>query len=109
MNKILISARNWLAHNWLQVLAIIFLLGAFANIAVYAYFQAMNWIVMGAALMSAYNAKRLGIRWAMWFFVVLAILFNPVAAIYLSADQWLIADRIAILVFLVSFFVIRKK
>jgi hypothetical protein len=109
MQKIFVSVKNWLAFNWLPVLAIAFLTGAFAGITVYAYFQAMNWVVMGAALMTASNAKKLNIRWAMWFFVALAILFNPIAAIYLSAEQWLMADRLAIAVFLVSFFIIRKK
>ena len=48
--------KYWLDDNWLKLLAIIFLLGTFANFP-YAYFQLTNWIVTGAALMTSNQAK----------------------------------------------------
>ena len=100
---------QWIQDNWLKLLAIALALGALAPIPYYAYFQLMNWVVVGAALMTAWQAYKLGKLFPAWLFVLVAVVFNPLAPFYFSADVWRIADVVVAALFLVSFFLIRPK
>jgi len=94
---------------WLRTLAIVMLAGALFPVPYYAYYQLMNWIVMGAALTVAYHAYKARNEAVLWLFVLVAVVFNPVAPLHLRADVWQIADIIAILLFLISFVLLKKK
>ena len=100
---------QWIQDNWLKLLDIALALGALAPIPYYAYFQLMNWVVVGAALMTAWQAYKLGKLFPAWLFVLVAVVFNPLAPFYFSADVWRIADVVVAALFLVSFFLIRPK
>ena len=99
---------NWLKDNWLKLLAIAFLPGTFGNFP-YAYNQLTYWIVLGAALMTAYQARQQAKTAFMWLFIFFAVVFNPIAPFQLSRDMWMIADIVVVLLFLISFFLIRTK
>lgn len=99
----------WLQDNWLKLLAIAFALGALAPIPYFAYYQLMNWIVMGAALMTAWHAYKQNTLLATWVFVLVAVVFNPIAPLYLQADVWRIADIVVAALFAFSFFLVKSK
>jgi len=100
---------TWVRDNWLKVVAILFVLGALAPIPFYAYYQLMNWIVVGAALMAAWQAYKQNSLWLVWLFLLVAVIFNPLAPFYFSADMWRIVDIVAAVLFAISFFLIRPR
>ncbi|OGG79679.1 hypothetical protein A3A39_01765 [Candidatus Kaiserbacteria bacterium RIFCSPLOWO2_01_FULL_54_13] len=100
---------TWIRDNWLKVVAILFVLGALAPIPYYAYYQLMNWIVVGAALMTAWQAYRQNSIGIVWVFALVAVVFNPVAPLYLHTDIWRIVDIVAAVLFMLSFFLIRPR
>lgn len=97
----------WLGNNWLKVLAMAMALGALAPIPYFAYFQLMNWVVVGAALMTALHAYKQNSMWIVWIFVLVAVVFNPVAPFYFSADVWRIADIVVAILFAASLLYVR--
>ena len=103
--------QNWIGYNWLKILAIIMIVGALQTWITlpYAYFQLMNWIVVGASIVSAYRSYHLWLNPFMWLFIFVAVVFNPLAPIYLSQDIWKLADVIAIALIILSFLFIKRK
>ena len=100
--------------NWLKLVAVLLLLGAFyVSFAVidlpYAYYQLMNWIVVGAALVTSKQAGEQDMRFLMWAFLLIAVIFNPVAPLFLRADVWQVADVIVAIYFVLSFVFVRVK
>lgn len=93
----------WLGSNWLTIIAIGGICGAlyYPNLP-FAYFQLMNWAVVGASILIALHARNTSV---VWLFLIVAVLFNPIAPIYLRADVWQIVDIIAIICLFGSFFV----
>jgi hypothetical protein len=100
--------QNWFSYHWLKLLAIIFVLGALGTFP-YAYYQFMNWIVTGAALVTSMQAHQQGKTAAMWLFIFVAVVFNPLAPLYLRADVWDVADLVAALLFLIAILTIRPS
>lgn len=107
--------KQWLGTHWLTVLAIVLVLGAIVAGAglipspPYAYYQLMNWAVVGASVMTAHRAHMQMNSVIMWIFVALAVVFNPLAPLYLRADVWIGADVLAIVLFLFSFVLVRTR
>lgn len=98
---------TWLQDNWLKVLAIALALGALAPIPYFAYFQLMNWVVVGAALVTAWQAYKLNKLWLTWIFALVAVVFNPLAPFYFSGDVWRFTDIVVSLLFVASFFLVK--
>ena len=107
--------KTFLNNNWLKLAAITMLLGAlvssFSALSTlpYAYYQLMNWAVAGAALMIVWQTYKSRNLCLMWFFALIAVVFNPIALIYLNAFAWQIADIIVAVLFAVSFFLIKER
>ncbi len=99
----------WIRDNWLKVIAIGLALGALAPVPYFAYFQLMNWIVVGAALMTVLQAYKQNSLWIVWVFAFVAVIFNPVAPLYFSPDVWRIADITVAALFALSFFLVKPK
>lgn len=95
--------KQWFSMNWLKLLAIAALLGTFGTFP-YAYYQLMNWVVVGAALVTAMHAHAKNKAFLMWLFIFVAVVFNPIAPIYLSTQVWQWSDLVVIALFLFSFF-----
>jgi hypothetical protein len=100
---------TWISENWLKVVAIALALGALAPIPYFAYYQLMNWAVVGAAIVTAWQAYKRGNEWLAWLFVVVAVVFNPIAPLYFRADVWQVADVIVAVLFLLSFYFLRPQ
>ena len=99
----------WLADNWLRLLAILMVLGVlgapFASLTLpYAYYQLMNWVVVIASVVATWQAYREHNEWVMWLFILAAVIFNPVAPLFLSAQMWQIADALVVILFALSLY-----
>jgi len=107
--------KTFLNNNGLKLVAIAMLLGAIVShfnalfTLPYAYYQFMNWAVAGAALMAVWRSYKISKPLPMWLFALVAVVFNPIASIYLSAFAWQIVDIIVIVLFLISFFAMKEK
>jgi hypothetical protein len=88
----------WFKNNWFKLLAIVVLCGAFARLP-YGYYQALRWVVAGAAAYSVFLAWNAGKRFWVGASVLLAVLFNPIAPFYLTTDTWQLFDLAAVAIF----------
>lgn len=90
--------------NYLKTLSItagIMLILAIPPIWPYAYFQILRWVVAIAGATNAYRAYELNKTEWVILMVGTAILFNPIAPIFLSKGVWVILDvAAAVLMFL---------
>ncbi|HVU06625.1 MAG TPA: DUF6804 family protein [Candidatus Paceibacterota bacterium] len=61
----------------------------------YFYFQLLRWVVCTTAIVNAYEANKKQRR--RWVFIMagIAVLFNPIAPIFLSRGVWAIIDLAA--------------
>lgn len=100
------SVNAWLKENWLKLVAIVMALGALASFP-YVYYQLLNWVIAGAALLTAWQAHRQKNDWVAWLFAILAVIFNPIAPLYLGTGTWQILDVIAAVALALSFIVVR--
>ncbi len=100
---------QWLEHNWLSLVAVAFLIGAPFSIDLAVYYQFMNWVVLGAALMVAYRAKKADMKVLMWLFALVAVVFNPFAPLYLKPVVWKVVDIIVAVMFVSTFFFLKTR
>lgn len=106
---ILRSMNTFLSNHWLKLLAIVLLLGALGSFP-FVYYQIMNWVVVAAALVTVQQAYQRNMTALGWVFALVAVVFNPLAPLYLRADVWRIADVAAAVLFVISFaFITAKK
>ncbi|MDO8529914.1 MAG: hypothetical protein Q7S10_00670 [bacterium] len=105
---------TFLKNNWLALVAIAMLAGALASsfstlfTLPFAYYQLMNWAVMISAIMITWQSYKSKKAWLVGLFGIVAVVFNPIASIYLSAFAWQVADIIVILLF-IGYFVLVKE
>lgn len=67
----------------------------------YGYYTFLRWIVCAAACWTCWLTFTApsSIRWIGWPFVVMVLLFNPIAPIHLDRETWRVIDIVAALVF----------
>lgn len=73
----------------------------------YGYYTFLRWAVTVAALVVAWVAWD-SAQWAAWVFVGIAILFNPIAPIYLDRETWRPID-VACAVILVASVALKRR
>ncbi|OYV63593.1 MAG: hypothetical protein B7X03_01075 [Parcubacteria group bacterium 21-58-10] len=98
----------WVANTWFKIIAIGLLLGA-TGAHPYAYYQILRWVVCAAAAYAAYlylQAERTAL---FWVFAAMAVLFNPIAPIYMNRNTWQNYDLIAAIIFFASLFLKKHK
>ncbi|MBI3638439.1 hypothetical protein HY227_01710 [Candidatus Wolfebacteria bacterium] len=105
--------KNWLNFNWLKLVAVVVVLGALVfekNWTLpFIYYQLMNWVVGGAFLITAWQARQQKNFFWMWLFIFSAVVFNPLAPLYLQQNVWRIIDVVAVALFVISFFFVFVK
>lgn len=99
---------TFLSNHWLKLLAVLLLLGALGSFP-FVYYQLMNWVVVGASLVTVQQAYQRNMTALAWVFGLVAVVFNPLAPLYFRADVWQIADLTAAGLFVLSFFLITTK
>ena len=81
------------------ILNIIMLFGAIAEWP-YGYYTFLRWITCITSILVAFQAFEKNIDWAKVVFIVIAILFNPLAPIYLSRSIWIPLDIVTAIFFI---------
>lgn len=98
--------KTWITNNWLKVVAIATLAGAiWGGNYPFVYYQLMNWIVVGAAIVTALQASRKNQIAVMWLFLLVAVVFNPIAPLYLNQNVWRIVDMVGGGLLIIALFV----
>ena len=75
----------------------------------YAYYQILRWVVCGSAGYAAYFAYKSRKNWIMWVMIPVAILFNPLAPIYLHRTSWIPIDILVGCWFMFAAIIQRRK
>jgi hypothetical protein len=81
------------------ILTILMLFGAVAEWP-YGYYTILRWITCITSILMVLQAFEKNIDWAKVVFIVIAILFNPLAPIYLSRSTWMPLDIITAIFFI---------
>jgi uncharacterized membrane protein len=92
---------NFLTIKILKIIAIVMLFIALADNP-YGYYQILRWVVAGVAGYSAYLAYKDKNKLWTWIFGIVAVLFNPIAPIYLDRETWSVINIIVAGIFLVD-------
>jgi hypothetical protein len=66
------------------------------------YYTILRWITIITSILVAYQAFEKNINWAKFIFIIIAILFNPIAPVYLSRNSWLPIDIITAIFYIFS-------
>lgn len=81
------------------LIAVVLLVIALANGLPYGYYTFLRWVVTAAAGYVAWVAhEREDLPW-MWAFGAIALLFNPIAPVYLDKEIWTILDIVVAVLF----------
>jgi len=75
----------------------------------YGYYVLLRWVVTGTALFILWTAYEFKKTTWLWIMGIIALLFNPIAPIYLDKDTWVVIDFIVAVIFLISIFKLREK
>jgi len=87
--------------KYFVILSILMLFGAVAEWP-YGYYTILRWITCITSILVALQAFNKNIDWAKVVFIVIAILFNPLAPIYLSRSTWIPLDIITAITFILA-------
>jgi hypothetical protein len=79
----------------LLLLAGIMLLLAIPPLWPYAYYQILRIVVTATAILGIYKAYKTGSTGWVWTLGAIAVLFNPIAPIFLTKEAWVLPDLIA--------------
>ena len=90
------------------LVAAILLLVALGNHP-YGYYTFVRWAVSIAAMFLAVFAHKQKRHAITWLFVGVAILFNPIAPVYLQRSTWHVLDVLTALIFIGSLVLVEGK
>jgi hypothetical protein len=68
----------------------------------YGYYTFLRWAVTIAAVVVAVVAWRSDSPWVTWPFIAIAILFNPIAPVYMTRHSWQPVDIVCAIAFAAS-------
>ncbi|MBA7581529.1 hypothetical protein ES708_23435 [subsurface metagenome] len=85
--------------KYFLILSIIMLFGAIAAWP-YGYYIILRWITFITSILVLLQAFEKNINWAKVVFIGIAILFNPLAPIYLSRSTWMPLDIVTAIFFI---------
>jgi hypothetical protein len=92
------------------IVAILLIFALFAGSVEIGYFTFLRWVVTASSVYYLYVIYKNIHRWSfwVWVFILLAILFNPIVPVYLDRDTWQFFDFLALILFSIYFFRLRK-
>ena len=85
--------------KYFVILSILILFGAVAEWP-YGYYTILRWITCIASILVVFQAFEKNTDWAKIAFIIIAILFNPLAPVYLSRSTWVPLDIITAILFI---------
>lgn len=92
----------------IRVISIVLLLIAIADMP-YGYYMFLRWIVCSGCAYSAFISAKLEKKFWLVSLALLAILFNPIAPIFLTKEIWVVIDILASVFLLISIFVLHER
>jgi len=108
--------KTFVSRSWLRLVAVVMLLVAvtayFSGLYTlpYAFYQLMCWAVVIESLIIVWQTyKNRESRIVLWIFALVAVVFNPITPIYLSTLVWQFADLAVVVLFVLSFFLLKEK
>jgi hypothetical protein len=104
INNSVIKNKNILS----VIIAGMLLLATPPEIWPYGYYIILRWAVTGTALFVLWASYKLEKQAWTWIMGIIAILFNPIAPIYLDKEAWTIIDIVVAGLFLASIFQVKK-
>jgi len=107
--SVAISQEQIKAIKPLNIIAGIVLIIAIIPILPYAYYQLLRWFVCGVAVYNSYLSHKLKDTKLTWTFGIIAVLFNPIAPIFLSRGVWFFIDIVVAIMFFNSINKISRK
>lgn len=75
----------------------------------YGYYQLLRLVVTASAAFVAWIALQDDALWAVWLFVLIALLFQPFVPVHLGKPTWRWVDPIAAGAFLTAIAALRRK
>lgn len=108
MDSLSISKSIIKKKNIVSIALVIILLLAVLNLP-YGYYTLLRWVVTAGTIFLIWVAYKLEKRVFVWIMTVIAILFNPIAPIYLAKETWVVIDFIIAITFIVSIFKIKAQ
>jgi hypothetical protein len=88
--------------KWICVVAGVLLLAGIPTGWPYSFYILLRWVVTISAAIVAYNSYKQEKSFWIWVFGGVAILFNPIAPIYLNKGIWVLIDLVCAVLFFVS-------
>lgn len=74
----------------------------------YGYYVFLRWVTCGMAAYTAYISYTWETKWALWVFIPIAILFNPIFPVYLTKAVWQPIDVVVAILFGSIAFILKK-
>jgi len=108
---IILGMKNFIDKKPLAIpciVAAVFLLLALLDWP-YGYYQLLRLVVTGAAAWTAYIAYDAKKQWLMVIFIIIALLFNPLAPVHLDRETWAGIDILCAIAFLVVIFIHKNE
>ena len=94
--------------NIASVISAVMLLLAIPDLP-YGYYTLLRWVVTASAIFLVWVAYKLERKFWLFSMGIVALLFNPIAPIYLDKETWVVIDFIVAVLFLVSIFKFKNK
>ncbi len=94
---------NWLKDNWFKIIAVILSFYALNDLPI-GYFQILRWFIFSSSAYICYVNYTGKKQKALWVFLIIGILFNPIVPIYLLKSTWHILNILTGLIYLISMF-----
>lgn len=95
--------------KWLSIItAALLLLAVPSGLWPYGYYILLRWIVSISAGILTYKYYEQKIQLWMIVFGIVAILFNPIAPIYLDKELWVMIDLLTAILFMYPLFTVKK-
>jgi len=95
--------------NIASVISVVFLLLAIPTFWSYGYYILLRWIITASALFLIWISYSLKNKSWLILMAIVALLFNPIAPIYLDKGNWVVIDFIVAVIFLASIFKLKDN
>ncbi len=98
---------HYTASKIVRIAAGLMLIAALASWE-YSYYQILRVVVCSASIYLVWYFFQTKTQWLAWLFIVAALLFNPIAPVYLDKSVWQLLDIAFATLYLASLAVDKK-
>lgn len=95
--------------KWLCIASAIFLLLAIPPGWPYGFYQLLRWAIFASSVVVTWGFYKSHITAWAFIFGAVALLFNPIAPIYLNKQSWVPIDFVAAVLFFLAAYATKKE